>query len=217
MDIESFKTLVTKGLNELSIEPDEKHIENLYIYFTELKKWNKQINLTAIRDDEEIILRLLLPSFCLYPYLKDKQSFIDVGSGSGIPAIPLKIFLPHLKLTLIESRDKKTNFIKHIIRTLKLKDTIALNKRAEEADVLKEHSGKYDVATCTAFASLELILKLESPFLKKDGIIVSIKGAETEELISEIASVEQNIAKKEKIFLPVSNKENHLIILNPAF
>ena len=126
-------------------------------YLENLKLWNNKINLTSIRDDHEIIMKHFLDSVSVLNYfvVKEDDLVVDVGSGAGFPGIPIKILIPNLNLTLVESISKKASFLKFLKTRLKLKDTKIINLRAEEIIKLNQHQQNYDLVLTRYIASIE--------------------------------------------------------------
>ena len=143
----------------------------------ELLEWNKKINLTAIREVEGIRERHFFDSLtCFMGFDEWPESLIDVGSGAGFPGLPVKFVIPNLRLTLVESVDKKANFCRHIVETLGLTDVTVLSKRAEEVARMPEHREAYDVAIARAVAPAATLAEYLLPLTKVGGISIMQKG-----------------------------------------
>ncbi len=143
-------------------------------FVKELLSANQTTNLTAITDPEEIAESLILDSIIPGKYLFDKKQILDLGTGAGFPGIPLKIVFPELNLTLIDARRKKVNFLKYVIRQLGLEDIAARQIRAEE---LAGEGGRFDAVITRAVADLAHLIKLAFPLLKKEGVLIAMKGS----------------------------------------
>lgn len=144
-------------------------------------EWNKKFNLTSITGPEEVRLKHFQDSVTLsnaYDFLSGNPSVIDIGTGAGFPGIPLKILYPNIKLTLLDSVKKKTDFLEHIIQKLGLTDISVIRDRAE--DFVKEHREQYDVAVCRALAPLNVAVELCLPFVKTGGVFIAMKGKNAE-------------------------------------
>ncbi|MBW2646521.1 MAG: 16S rRNA (guanine(527)-N(7))-methyltransferase RsmG [Deltaproteobacteria bacterium] len=169
--------ILTKGAKSFGIDLSDDTIASLLLYMEELKAWNKKINLTAITQEKEILTKHFLDSIAPAPYLLKGTSVLDLGSGAGLPGIPLKIIRPDLRVTLLDSSRKKIHFQKHIIRTLKLSEITTVEGRAEDA--IKRHPDmlhSYDAVLSRAFSSLRTFIELGRPFLKKTGLLITFKG-----------------------------------------
>ncbi|MFN3337425.1 MAG: 16S rRNA (guanine(527)-N(7))-methyltransferase RsmG, partial [Thermomicrobium sp.] len=147
-----------------------------------LLEWNQRINLTGLDEWSEIQRRLLVESLGLLPWVDRAcgQSqwcrMIDVGTGAGIPGIPLKLLRPKLSLTLLDATAKKVRFLELVVRELALSDTTPIHDRAETLAHNPEHRGRYDLATARALAHLATALELTLPFLRVDGLALFPKG-----------------------------------------
>ncbi|MBI5682143.1 MAG: 16S rRNA (guanine(527)-N(7))-methyltransferase RsmG [Deltaproteobacteria bacterium] len=172
---EKTKELLKIGAEELGIPLGDAEISLFLKYLEELKEWNKKINLTAIKDDKGIIIRHFLDSLTLTNFLKSCKTLLDIGSGAGFPGIPLKIVIPELKVTLLDSDSRKVSFMRHIIRTLGLKDISAIQGRAEDKKVADELS-IFDVVAARAFSGLKVFLYTAKKYVKEGGIILAVKG-----------------------------------------
>lgn len=143
----------------------------------ELLEWNKKVNLTAIRDEKGIQEKHFFDSLtCFMGFEEWPESLIDVGSGAGFPGLPVKFIIPELRLTLVESVDKKANFCRHIVETLSLSDVTVLSKRAEEVARMPEHREAYDIAIARAVAPAPTFAEYLLPLVKIDGRALMQKG-----------------------------------------
>ncbi|MBM4307525.1 MAG: 16S rRNA (guanine(527)-N(7))-methyltransferase RsmG [Deltaproteobacteria bacterium] len=174
------RELLVKGASHFGIRLEEKMVEAFDLYLRELLKWNEKINLTALRTEKGIVLKHFLDSLSVFPHLSKISSLLDIGSGAGFPGIPLKMVCPYLDVTLIDSVRKKVDFQKHIIRTLGLKGITASHGRAQDTQVLEALRGRFDGVIARAFSNLDTLLLLGSPFLKKGGTLLAMKGEEME-------------------------------------
>ncbi len=172
-------------------------------YLVELEKWNRKINLTAIRGEREIITKHFIDSFS---YLKGfnprpGMALLDMGSGAGFPALPIKIAVPALLVIMVESVRKKGTFLRHVIRTLRLEGVEVLEART---GALPEHHARYDVVTARAFADMGTALQEGSLFLKPGGFMILSRGpAETvsDDTVSENGML---VKARHEIILPGS-------------
>ncbi|MBW1650720.1 MAG: 16S rRNA (guanine(527)-N(7))-methyltransferase RsmG [Deltaproteobacteria bacterium] len=191
---------------------DEKKAGKFADYAAELIKWNKKMNLTAITSPIDIAVKHFIDSLIILPILSDNISLLDIGSGGGFPGIPIKIVRDDIKVSLIESSNKKTNFLRQIIRMLKLTDIKAFDIRAEAAKDIADFSYNFDVVVCRGFASFLNFLKTASYFIKKQGIIIAFKGknwkSELEEVISVYPDFNFNVYEYK---LPVLNHKRGII------
>jgi len=174
----ALRELLSTGARELGLTLTKDQLDACFLFHSELKKWNRKINLTAIDDDREIIIKHFLDSFS---YLQGfnaapGQTLLDLGSGAGFPALPLKIVCPGLSITMVESVKKKASFLRHMIRTLGVQNTAVVDQRTETmpASYLKT----FDIVTARAFADMETALSQGVRFLKPEGLMVLSRGPE---------------------------------------
>jgi len=172
------RELLTTGAHDLGVALTVEQCNSFFLYLAELKKWNRKINLTAITEDREMVIKHILDSlsygkgFAPTPGLK----LLDMGSGAGFPAIPLKLTHPEITVTLVESVKKKASFLRHIIRMLKLQGINIIDKRTEDLSNLL--LATFDVVTARAFADIGTALAAGMPFLKHGGLMVLSRGPE---------------------------------------
>ena len=182
-----------------------------------LLDWNEKINLTAITDEKEIILKHFIDSCTILKYIQGKEKVIDIGSGAGFPGIPIKIMNQELNITLVDSLNKRVNFLNEVINKLKLTNIEAIHARAEELGRIDKYREKYDIATSRAVANLSTLLEYLMPFVKVGGKCICMKGPNIEE---ELKSAEKAIKelggeleKVDNFYLPNSDIERNLIII----
>jgi len=173
---EKWRNLIFEGANEFGIHVDKLKIEKFVIHALELMKWNQKTNLTAITDPFEVAVKHFLDSIVPMKVIPSNASLLDIGSGGGFPGIPLKICLPSLSVTLIDASRKKVSFLKHIIRMLELKNIDALHIRAEEFVNKPEIDKTFNVVISRAFTSMTTFALTALPFLKKEGVIIAMRG-----------------------------------------
>jgi len=172
MDKEYFKKL----LNEFNIELNEEKLNKFEIYLNELIETNKQFNLTRIVDEKDVLEKHFLDSLIINKYINSNDKVIDIGSGAGFPGIPLKIFLDNINILMVDSVNKKVDFINKIISELKLENALAIHERAEDLAHNIDYREKYDVAVSRAVANMSTLAEYLIPFVKIDGKIIYIKG-----------------------------------------
>ena len=172
------------GLHQLGLELTEQQFDQFLRYRQELLSWNTHINLTAINDPDEVLLKHFLDSLSLLMvYDVPDARLLDIGAGAGFPGLPLKIVHPQWQVLLLEATGKKVTFMRHIIETLQLYDVQAVHGRAEELAHKPEYRAAFDALTARAVASLPVLLEYAAPFCRVGGqIILPKKGDLTEEL-----------------------------------
>jgi 16S rRNA (guanine527-N7)-methyltransferase len=200
---------------DFGVELTAKEIGLFNAFAEELKKWNRKINLTAIKDDQEIVVKHFADSLSLLGRIKTPGTLLDIGSGGGFPAIPLKIMLPHLSVVSVDAVEKKVLFQRHAARVLQLQDFSALHLRAEE--LTKSHAAVFDSIVSRAFSDLPFFVSLALPLLKNDGQIIAMKGREgREEALAAEKQLDDLAAKIVDCIhlkLPGSGAERFLVVV----
>ncbi len=202
----------------LGIEITKKHTEMLSEYEKILLEYNEVMNLTAITDHEEILEKHFLDSItlCLSGKLTEGCSLIDIGAGAGFPSMPVKIVREDINLTMIDSLNKRINFLNTVIENLQLKNAKAIHSRAEEGGKDKNFREKFDVATARAVADLAVLAEYAIPFVKVGGYFVAMKGNTPEEEINgakkAIKEMGGQIEEVKEVVLPSGIKHCLVII-----
>ena len=169
--------LLVKNLLGVELSPVQE--ESFRVYARELLIWNERINLTAIREPADMIRKHFLDSLtCTFAWreMEPPASLIDIGTGAGFPGIPLKILMPGLRLTLVESIGKKADFCRHIVDTLQLENVEVITARAEEVGAQDTHREMYDAATARAVAQLNILAEYLLPLVRVGGFAIAQKG-----------------------------------------
>lgn len=170
-----------KELNKLNIQVTADKLQKLDLYYKLLIEENKKYNLTTIIEESAVYLKHFYDSLTITKAIKlDTQYLCDVGTGAGFPGIVLKIFYPNLKIDLLDSTNKKCNFLNLVISKLELKNINVINARAEEYSILNRE--KYDIITSRAVAPLKHLLEYSIPMLKINGIFIALKSNISNEL-----------------------------------
>ena len=206
------KELFIEELSKLNIYLSEKQIEQLDKYYKLLIEWNEKINLTRITEYEDVYLKHFYDSLTIAKVvdLKETTTLCDVGTGAGFPGVVLKIVYPNLKITLVDSLQKRVNYLNEIVKELGLEDIHAIHSRGED------YKETFDVVTARAVANIEKLVTYTMHLVKKDGIFVAMKGNVEEELTPQ---VEQKLNKKykieqvEKFLLPIEHSNRSLIVI----
>lgn len=186
-------------------------------YMKLLVEWNEKVNLTAITEHDDIILKHFVDSLTIEKYINNGASVIDVGTGAGFPGIPLKIYNESLDVTLLDSLNKRINFLNEVIKELDLEKIKTIHLRAEDGgkdEMLRE---KFDVATSRAVANLSTLSEYLLPFVKVGGEAICMKGPNVEDELKDakkaIKILGGEVEKNEKIVLPNSDIERNIIII----
>lgn len=153
-------------------------------YMNLLIERNKNINLTAITDKDEIVLKHFVDSLTINKYIVDNSKIIDVGTGAGFPGIPLKIYNESLDITLLDSLNKRINFLNDVIEMLNLNKIRAVHSRAEDAAKNPDYRERFDIATSRAVANLSTLVEYLLPFMRVNGICICMKGPNVDEELS---------------------------------
>ena len=207
------RELLITGAHGLGLDLTSEQVNSLFLFLTELSKWNRKINLTAIRNERDMIIKHVIDSLS---YIKGFNPslglrLIDLGSGAGFPAIPMKIILPDISVTLVESVKKKAAFLRHIVRTLALTGVEIVDKRAEELS--ESHQAAYDVVTARAFSKMNQALSTGEPFLKPGKHAVLSRGPEETISGQELAGVGFVLKNRLELTLPHSDYRRVIWIL----
>ena len=202
----------SEELKKLGITLSAYQLDKLEKFYKLLVEWNQKINLTRIIDKEEVYLKHFYDSLTIAKVidLNEVETLCDVGTGAGFPGIVLKIFYPHLKITLVDSLQKRVNYLNEVIKKLDLKDINAIHVRGED------HKEKYDVVTARAVANIEKLTTYTMHLLKKDGLLIALKGNIDEELNEEVKnrlSKKYKIVKIEKFLLPIENSNRSIVVM----
>lgn len=206
------KELFLSHLNELNIEVTEEKLNKLEKFYELLIDWNNKINLTRIVEKEEVYLKHFYDSLTIVKEvdLNKVETLCDVGTGAGFPGIVLKIFYPHLKITLVDSLLKRVNYLNTIIKDLELNNIVAIHARGED---VKE---KFDIVTSRAVANIEKLVVYTMHLVNKTGRLVALKGDIDKELTDDVKrKLERKyiIEKINKFELPIENSKRSLVIL----
>jgi len=217
MEEKLFKEKLKENADIIGVSINEEMLEKFYNYKKLVVEWNEKINLTAITDDLEFVVKHFVDSLTINKYIEKNKTIIDIGTGAGFPGIPLKILNKDNKIVLFDSLNKRLKVLEDIIEKLGLKNVETLHGRAEETFRNKEHREKYDIAVSRAVAALNVLTELMLPAVKVGGICICMKGnnadIEIEEARKAIKELGGEIINVERIILPELNLERNIIII----
>jgi 16S rRNA (guanine527-N7)-methyltransferase len=186
-------TILVEGARELGLELTPEQIDQFQAYYETLVDWAERVSLTSVKDEEGVQRRHFLESAALIPIVQSEgfswegRSLVDVGSGTGVPGIPLKILVPSLKLTLVEAKQRKAEFLGDLLPKVGLTDVTVITRRAEEAGRHPHYREQYDFAVAKALAPLRSLLELTLPFVHMGGLVMAPKGKEAEQEVKDAA------------------------------
>lgn len=211
--------LLALGIQEIGLDLSSANIANLELFMQEMGRWNQVHNLTAIEGEKDSIRLHLIDSIAVLPVLRHflKQpspKIADLGSGGGLPAIPIAILQPEWRLTLIEAVRKKTAFLQHVRGKLKLKNIEVLSERAE--DVAVQQPAQFDAVISRAFTNLARFLDLSLPFLKPNGLVFAMKAKRADEEMQDVCMDDWRLVADELLHIPNLAVERRLLVLSPV-
>ncbi len=213
------REIFEKGLMDLEFKIDNNIVEKFSIYSSLLVEWNEKMNLTAVTEPSEISVKHFLDSIAPLSVLdlRENSKVIDVGTGAGFPGVPIKIMRSDIDLTLLDSLNKRINFLKEVSEKICLEKISFVHGRAEDLGKDKEYREKYDYAVSRAVANLKVLSEYCIPFLKVGGIFAAFKQFEAQEEIDEARSIIGNIGGKivdvKEIRIPQSEIMRKIIII----
>ena len=214
---ENFKEELEKYLREINIEIEDEKINKFYKYMNLLIEWNEKMNLTAITEQKDIIVKHFVDSLTISKYLEKDESVVDIGTGAGFPGIPLAIINQANKFTLVDSLNKRINFLNDVKEKIELKNITTIHSRAEEFGQNKIYREKFDIAVSRAVAKLNVLVEYLLPTIKVGGKIICMKGSKIKEELDEakfaVKELGGNIKYQEEFLLPETDIKRNIIII----
>lgn len=213
------KQRIQEAFKKIDIDLSDEQAFQLYTYYEMLVEWNKVMNLTGITEFEEVLLKHFIDSAAISRItdMSKVNTVMDVGTGAGFPGMPLKIVFPHLKITLLDSLNKRIQFLNAVIEKLQLEEIETIHGRAEDFGRDAKYREQYDLCVSRAVANLSSLSEYCVPFIKVGGRFISYKAGEVEE---EVTAAEKAIrtlhcepAKIEKTELPDSDLTRSFVII----
>ena len=209
----NFREELVSQFNKYEITLDNTMIDQFCRYYELLMDWNEKINLTAITEQSEVIEKHFIDSILPYKAFKEGSSIIDIGSGAGFPGIPLKILRPDLNITLLDSLNKRINFLNIVIEELKLNNIVAIHGRCEDVAKMPKYRESFDYGTARAVAKLNILAEYTVPFIKVGGIFVAYKGQDADNEVLESRNAITKLYLKENKHLEFNLNENSRKVL----
>lgn len=212
-EFQGFANRLKQGCKQINIQISESQIALMAAHAGELLLWNKKINLTAITDPLAMAEKHFIDAIAVHPFLGREKKIMDMGTGGGFPAIPLKILHPEIHFVLVDSSRKKVSFLKHLIRSLKLNQIDAIHSRVEDLAQDPFHPKAYDAVISRAFTGLEQFVGLAVPLIKPGGKIYALKGKQAEAEITPALRSGFEI-KMDHYSLPFEKSDRYVIQLS---
>ena len=181
MQIDEFSYEMKDKMKRIDIDITDKQVEKFFSYMNLLIEWNQKINLTTIIEPKEIIIKHFVDCGTILKYLKDGENIIDIGTGAGFPGIPVKILNENLNVTLVDSLNKRINFLGEVCNALNLENVQLIHSRAEDLAKNNDYREKFDKSVSRAVANLSTLSEYDLPFIKKGGQMIAMKGFEIDE------------------------------------
>ncbi|MCH4246524.1 16S rRNA (guanine(527)-N(7))-methyltransferase RsmG [Acinetobacter populi] len=206
-----FYQSLQQGVKALNLELSSDVLDHLLKYQDALVLWNKAFNLTAIRDPKEMLVKHLLDSLSILPYLPEGR-LIDIGTGGGMPGLIIALCQPERTCVLLDSNGKKIRFLKQFIADMKLPNVQAVQTRVEDQEHI-DKLGHFDVITSRAFASLLDFVSLSKPYMHEHSVIAAMKGVVPTEELAQLSDYQQQVIQ---LKVPHLDEQRHLILLSAS-
>ncbi|WP_010094641.1 16S rRNA (guanine(527)-N(7))-methyltransferase RsmG [Ornithinibacillus scapharcae] len=207
-------------LEKKGINLSERQLEQFHIYYKTLVEWNEKINLTALTDEEDVYLKHFYDSIsaAFYHDFTKEQHICDVGAGAGFPSIPIKICFPHLKVTIVDSLQKRIGFLNHLASQLELSDVAFYHDRAETFGKNGKFRESYDTVMARAVARMSVLSELCLPLVKKNGTFIAMKGSQANEELqlakNAIEILGGEVDSNHTFSLPEENSDRSIVIIS---
>ena len=213
----NFNENMKKLMNEIDVDITENQISKFYDYMNLLLEWNEKINLTAITKPDEIVLKHFVDCLTIQKYIEDNKKIVDIGTGAGFPGVPLAIMNDRCRFTLVDSLNKRINFLNEIKDKLNLKNVLAIHSRAEEFDQNKMYRENFDIAVSRAVANLCVLSEYLLPAVKVGGKVICMKGSQIEEELNDAKFALKELGGKVKFvdefLLPGTDMKRNVVVI----
>lgn len=210
--------LLERCMEELHFPLTSPQLTSFQTLLAELKKWNSKVNLTSIRNDGQVVLKHFVDSLLLLSTVAPQGRLLDIGSGGGFPALPLKIVLRSLEVVSVDAVEKKILFQRHVARLLELKAFHAVHARVE--DLPAEYRGRFEWVVSRAFSDLPTFASFGLPYLDRLGSMIAMKGKrgaeEAKDAEAQLSQLGVRIDSCTRMQLPVSGDERCLVVMRKA-
>ena len=218
MEKEEFFKELTEKTQKMEITLNKEQQEQFYTYMNLLLEWNKKINLTAITEPRDIIIKHFIDSLTIMKYIENEKKVIDIGTGAGFPGIPLKISNETYQITLLDSLNKRINFLNEVIKSLALNKIEAIHGRIEEIAKNIKYREQFDIVTSRAVSNLNVLAEYMLPLAKIGGKCICMKGAEIQEELENsknaIKLLGGKVEKVETFKLPGEEIVRNIVIIS---
>ena len=221
------EAILTDTFSKMGIELTKRQVCQFCDYYSLLVEWNGKMNLTSITEWDEVVLKHFADSLSVIFLFKDFddlndhfscKTLADVGTGAGFPGIPLKIVFPDLKVTLMDSLDKRVKFLREVCDKLELEDISCVHGRVEDLARMAEYREAFDFATARAVASLPVLSEYCLPFVKENGIFIAYKSEKAEEELKSsenaLSVLKGKVTDKRTFVLPDSDLSRTILFIN---
>lgn len=208
-----------KRMEEGGIQLSSIQLEQFDTYFRLLVEWNEKMNLTGITERDAVYEKHFYDSVSLsfFTNMSNVRKLADIGSGAGFPSIPLKICFPHLQVMIVDSLNKRIQFLTHLKDQLGLDEVVCVHGRAEDIAQLPAHRDSYDLVTARAVARLNVLNEFCLPFVRKGGLFAAMKGSQSDEEVREasfsLRELKGKINSQHQLTLPNEQSQRHIVII----
>lgn len=217
MNLKDFSNELIEKAKKINIEISQEKANKFFDYMNLLIEWNEKINLTAIVEPKEIILKHFIDSLIIFKDIKEGMNFIDIGTGAGFPGMPIAILQDKCNVTLLDSLNKRINFLKELKDKIEIDNVEIIHSRAEDFGKNEKYREKYDIAVSRAVAPLNILLEYMLPTIKVGGICICMKSSKVEDEINiaenACSILGGKILNVEQVILPNTDIERKNIII----
>lgn len=212
-----FEKKLSEYLKEINIEISDEQVKAFYDYMNLLLEWNQKINLTAITEQDDVILKHFVDCLTILKYIAPNENIVDIGTGAGFPGVPLAIMCKENRFMLVDSLNKRINFLNEVKAKIMLKNVDTVHARAEEFDQNKLYRENFDVAVSRAVANLSVLVEFLLPAVKVGGRVICMKGSQIEDELNDarfaIKELGGIVKQKEEFYLPGSDIKRNIVII----